>query len=443
MQGVANAVGGGSTPGNDGTDSVGGFLQELIAIASRRDEGAVDQPREDRHEENEPARPPTRDTAVVRNSPQMPRNLPHQAQPLHNASKTQTQPSYQSTQITQETKRNLRELLVRARRAHIASNESAKYSEQEAATEEEVDAMRELVSEENAIGHLAVELSGNISSHPQEANKSNRRCWVCEVGTHSPNMCMQVLPGTGMTLVCPIHPCVPGHGLDDCPHLLQFLSNPKLLKSLYWWLGPERKELPPIYTETLDINALSRWLGKPLDNLPWSVERSAALWREHGDCLKKRLDYDVAPSLPEGFAEQSRSMVTAPQTLHGQEPKHGNIPSLIRHLRAKRDVARLTRSGALQMTIPVQAVSAVPVRIKVEQNDDAATEVLSSQPQTPRQPRIPAASRDVGHGQTGQATGLVPFDIEDIRQLSFEPFADTALVFLSTWRPTWSWIQRD
>ena len=303
--------------------------------------------------------------------------------------------------------------------------------------------MRELVSEENAMGLLASELIDNITSHPQETDRNNRQCWICEVGTHSPNMCMQVLPGTGMTLVCPIHPCVPGHGLDDCPHLLQFLSNPKLLEHLYWWLGPERKELPPIYTELLDINALSRWLGKPLDNLPWSVERSAALWREHGDCLKKRLDYDVVPALPEGFVEHSRSMVTAFQTLDGQKPKHGNIPSLIRHLRAKQDTAGLARSGALQIAIPVQAGSAVPLRIKVERDVDTDMETGSSQQQTPRQPRKPATLQGVGYGQTGQTTGLVPFGIRDIRQLSFEPFADTALVILSTWRPTWSRIQRD
>ncbi|KAK7992690.1 hypothetical protein PG996_012280 [Apiospora saccharicola] len=223
---------GGATIGSTGLGTVQQFLQEVVAVASvpRRDEGAVDTHREKRREEDKLARPSAHDIADLKNSPRTPQKPSHRAQQSHDLSETQVQASDAPTRITQEMIEDLQELADRARRAYIASTESAEESEREAATQDEVVFLRELISGENSIGVLAGELSDKT---PSQLDTGKRRCWVCKIGTHSPNMCMQVQPGKGMTPVCPIHPCVPGHGLDDCPYLLQFLSNPKLLECLY------------------------------------------------------------------------------------------------------------------------------------------------------------------------------------------------------------------
>ncbi|KAK8131707.1 hypothetical protein PG984_008145 [Apiospora sp. TS-2023a] len=101
---------------------------------------------------------------------------------------------------------------------------------------------------------------------------------------------------------------------------------------LCWLMGPERKGLPPIYTKAVCINELASRLGKPLDDLPWSVGHSTVQWHTHSQLFSRSMDYAHNPQLPDYTAEMHRSIVTGPQTLHSRPPLHGDIDSLIKHL---------------------------------------------------------------------------------------------------------------
>ncbi|KAK7960889.1 hypothetical protein PG988_012103 [Apiospora saccharicola] len=170
---------------------------------------------------------------------------------------------------------------------------------------------------------------GLAAPHPPPKPKL---CWYCKAGGHSPLRCLRVEPGTGMTKVCPIHPHIKDHSLDECNQLLEYLTTPHLTKVLYMSMALERRGLPPIYAEAVCINELATRLGKPLDELPWSVDYSVIQWHMHSDLFESSMDYLYAPKLPEFTAESRRSMVTGPQTLYSRRPLYGDLDSLISHL---------------------------------------------------------------------------------------------------------------
>lgn len=157
-------------------------------------------------------------------------------------------------------------------------------------------------------------------------------CWYCKVGRHPPQKCLRVEPDTGMTRVCPIHPYMKTHSLDECNSLWRYLSMPHLRIVLYSLMGPERKGLPPIYTRTVCINELATSLYMPLADLPWSVEHSVLRWRLHSQLFNRSLNYEHTPPVPGYTAEMHRNMTTGPQTLHSRRPLYGDLRSLVTHL---------------------------------------------------------------------------------------------------------------
>ncbi|KAK8045482.1 hypothetical protein PG993_005506 [Apiospora rasikravindrae] len=346
---------------------------------------------------------------------------------------TQNASSVRDSRHTQEIKQRLQDLYMRAKHARRAYEESARSSDRDAASQDEVAILRELISEGNATGVLANDLDKIPSAHPQETGNGKRLCWVCKIGSHSANMCIQARPDkeskptkdhqafwgdypSGMTFVCPIHPCVPGHGLDECPYLLQFLSNRRLLESLFSWMGPERAGLPPLYTELLDVNELARRLEKPLDKMPLSVGLSWNKWRLYDWWFKERLTYDeTPPSLPK---EDGRHKNKFPQTAHRGPLRHGNIDSLITHLKAVRDAAQCSKPAALQQIkveeaeysknstngphtcygfpLATQDTPNAESNIKVEDTDEL--QMHSRDP-------TPPSSSEASQGPIGQTTG--------------------------------------
>lgn len=71
-----------------------------------------------------------------------------------------------------------------------------------------------------------------------------------------------------MTKLCPIHPTLGNHLLEECYLLEEYLTNPVKLNFLHDWMGPSRIGLPPVYTELICINELTQYLGKAMDDLP-------------------------------------------------------------------------------------------------------------------------------------------------------------------------------
>ncbi|KAK8131708.1 hypothetical protein PG984_008146 [Apiospora sp. TS-2023a] len=146
-----------------------------------------------------------------------------------------------------------------------------------------------------------------------------RKCRICKIGKHTPLTCMKVEAGTGMVAVCPLHPNLANHTMDECLHLDSVFANTAQTKDFFHILTSMRQGLPPIKTSIIDINEWAKHLNHPLDQMPWSVSWSKLQWHVHSDYLSRKLDYDLLPDLPATFQETNRTLMTRPQTLH-QKP---------------------------------------------------------------------------------------------------------------------------
>ncbi|KAK8084390.1 hypothetical protein PG997_005661 [Apiospora hydei] len=160
-------------------------------------------------------------------------------------------------------------------------------------------------------------------------------CRVCKIGRHSPLRCMLTDGETGMTKVCPIHPNQADHGLDDCYELLVYLTSRDLRETLFHRMGPDRRGMPPIYTKLIDVNELAHYHAANFDLVPWSVDHSVAQWRDKGQMLIEHLQYSYRPDLPRDCAENDRQKISSFQTVDGQHPTHGDLDSLVAHLKTQ------------------------------------------------------------------------------------------------------------
>ncbi|KAK6846314.1 hypothetical protein PG987_001502 [Apiospora arundinis] len=183
--------------------------------------------------------------------------------------------------------------------------------------------------------------SRHMAPPPKFQQKDPKVCFICKKGSHVAVRCFAVVPGTGMTKYCPIHPRSATHGLDECRKLLEWLTCGNNLRLLHSSMGPLRRGFPPVYTELIDINELTQHLGKPLDQQPWSVRHSTNLWHNHEDQMDSLLYHsDIDLELPVGFEEHDRAADTSPQTLLQRPPKYGNLHSLVAYLTSQRNTQK-------------------------------------------------------------------------------------------------------